>query len=108
MQNVEMLNSTADLRKVQRQMRRRVVKLKFDDSEVQARYVAGIVKARLAGTDVVAFGENPLEAQQKLTKLHAMGGEFRAKHCDRLADREEWLAERALARSIYKSRNFNG
>ena len=105
--NVEMLNSTADLRKVQKQMRRRVVKLKFEDSEVQARNVAGIVKARLAGTDIAAFGETPLEAQQKLTKLHAMSGEFIPKFCDRQADREEWIAERALTRSLYKSRKYN-
>jgi hypothetical protein len=66
---VEELHSTADLRRVVKQMRRRVVRLHCEERNVQVTYCAGVFKARLAGGRDVAFGETPSEVTQRLPKL---------------------------------------
>jgi len=86
---VEFLKSTADLRRVQKQMRRRVVKLKCEDSELQVTFIGGCYRARMAGSNVVAFGETPSEATQRLAKLEAMKSICIPKHSDVAADRME-------------------
>jgi hypothetical protein len=86
---VSELKSTADLRKVQKQMRRRIVVLKFEDSEAVITYIGGIHRARMAGSNVVAFGETPTEAKQRLTKLEEMRSVCIPKWCDVQLDRAE-------------------
>ena len=65
----EYLESTADFRRVQKQMRRRVVRLHCEERNVQVTYCAGVFKARLAGGRDVAWGETPTEVTQRLPKL---------------------------------------
>jgi hypothetical protein len=105
--HVEFLSSTADLRRVQRQLRRRYVKLKCHNSEVQVTFVGGLHQARMAGSNVVAFGETPSEAKQKLTKLQSMQSVCVPKHEDVAADRAERRAERAATISEKQIRKFN-
>jgi hypothetical protein len=86
---VEELKSTVDLKRVQKQMRRRVVKLKLEGSEVQITYTGGMFKARLAGASDAAFGQTPSEATQRLSKIEAMKSVCLPKQCDVAADRAE-------------------
>jgi hypothetical protein len=87
--NVDFLESTADFRRVNKQMRRRVVKLKNEKSAAQITFTGGIFKARFEGGSDVAFGEDPQQATQRLHKLPNMVRGRGAKDCDRAADRAE-------------------
>jgi hypothetical protein len=100
------LKSTADLRRVQTQMRRREVTLRFEDSVLHVTHIGGIYRARLSGKNVVAFGENPSEAEQRLRKLEQMRSVFIAKHCDALADRKEQRTERAVSKFVKSVKRF--
>ncbi len=104
---VEYLESTADLRRVQKQMRRRVVKLKFEGSEVQVTFIGGCYRARMSGSNIVAFGENPSEALQRLSKLEVMRSVCIPKSCDVYADRTERAEERAAAKAAKRSVRFD-
>lgn len=101
--HVEFLTSTADLRRVQKQMRRRVVRMKFEDHDVQVTCCSGIFKARFAGGADVGFGETPSEATQRLHKLPNMVRFVSIKSCDVYADRVEAAAERAAAKAAKRS-----
>lgn len=100
------LKSTADLRRVQTQMRRREVTLRFEDSVLHLTYIGGIYRARLSGKSAVAFGENPSEAEQRLRKLEQMRSVVIPKHSDALADRKEQRADRTAAQASKRSLKF--
>jgi hypothetical protein len=104
----EYLESTYDLRRVQRQMRRRLVKLKVEASAVQVTCVGGFFRARLPGGNVVAFGETPPEATQRLTKLLAMMSVCVPKDVDKALDRAERRAERGISEKQIRKFNPRG
>jgi hypothetical protein len=87
--HVELLYSTADFRKLQKRQRRRVAKLKCEGSEVQITFIGGWYRARITGSNVVAFGETPSEALQRLGKLEAMRSVCIPKSIDLHADKLE-------------------
>jgi hypothetical protein len=93
--NVEYLKSTDDLRRVQRQMHKRIARMKVEDSEVYVSCAGGLFKARLSGSNIVAFGETASEAKQRLTKLLAMQSVCIPQFCDQALDRAERRGNRA-------------
>ena len=89
--HVELLYSTADLRKMQKHQRRSYVKLKCEESEVQVTCVGGFYRARLQGHPDSVLASTPTEAKQRLTKLLSMGSVVIPKHSDVVAERaEKW------------------
>jgi len=107
--SVELLTSTSDLRRVQKQMRRRLVKLLFEGREVLMASTGGVYRARFAGGRDRAFGANPSEALQRLQRLPLMvAANVRFKACDIEADRRERALERALERAIAKADRRSG
>jgi hypothetical protein len=104
---VEFMKSTADLRRVQTQMRRREVTLRFESSVVHVTYIGGCYRARIAGSNIVGFGEAPSEANQRLRKLSEMRSLFATKQCDKDADRAEREADRAQRQAAKRSARFD-
>ena len=107
--NVEELRSTADFRRVNKQMRRRVVKLTFGNSVVHVTRAGGMFKARFAGGKDSTFGADSAQALQRLQRLPLMvAANVRFKACDIEADRRERALERALERAIAKADRRSG
>ena len=106
---VEELRSTDDLRRVNRQMRRRVVKLKFKHHSVVINFAGGLFRARFAGSPDVAFGSDEQQAVQRLRKLLNMLRSTSGipKACDLAADRAEQFAERYTVKRVKSSLRFN-
>ncbi len=105
--NVSELKSTDDLRKVNKQLRRRMVVTKANPLSAQIVYTAGVYKARYQGQPDVAFGIDKQQALQRLHKLPNMIRVVIPYFDDREAERKEWLAECAAARAAKNSRNFD-
>lgn len=105
--NVELIKSTADLRRVQQQMRRRFVKLKVDDSAVSVTKCGSLFRARLEGHPDSVFGPSPGLAKQQLSKLLTMGDAVIPKASDVELDKTERVAERAAKRAAKNSIKFN-
>lgn len=99
--------STVQFKQFQKQLVRRVVGRKLETYPVQVVYIGGRYRARMEGSNVVAFGETPSEAKQRLNKLLSAESVIIPKFSDREAERAEWLAECAAARAIKNSRNFD-
>jgi hypothetical protein len=93
--NADVIPSTVQFRQLQKQLRRRVVNRKLETCPVQIIYIGGLYQARMAGSNVVAFGEIPSEATQRLTKLQSMQSVCIPKHSDVAADRMERRNNRA-------------
>jgi hypothetical protein len=101
------LKSTADLKRVQKQLRRREMKRKFDTNPITVTFVAGRYRAAYKGSAVAAFGETSQEALQRLNKLGLIRSVI-PKHCDVQADREERAAAHAAARELYHNHRNRG
>ena len=105
---VSEITSTADLRRMQKQLRRRVLRHKFATSTVLVVRAGGYFKARYKGQSDVAFGVDEQQAVQRLQKLPNM---VRAvclpKRCDVAADRAERRAEAAASKAVRKSVKFD-
>jgi|ERR1700722_18316244 len=84
--NTDLIESSTQFRKVQKQMRRRVVSRKLKTSTVQVTDIGICYRARIEGSDVAAFGINPNEATQRLPMLEAMMSFCGIKACDKLDD----------------------
>jgi hypothetical protein len=106
--NLDYLTSTADFRRVNKQLRRRVLKRKFETHHVQITFVGGLFKARYNGQSDVAFSDNEHQAVQRLHKLPNMVRFCVVKECDKEADRRERAVERALERAIAKADRRSG
>ena len=88
--HLEELNSTADLRRVQKQLRRRVLNRTFETHSVQVTFVGGLFQARYKGQSDVAFGDDEQQAVQRLHKLpNMLRSVCVIKPCDSAADRTE-------------------
>ena len=87
--SVSELESTAGLRRVNKQMRRRVVKLKFGESKVQITFAGGMYKARYEGEPDVAFGIDPGQARTRLRSIPNMIRHVIPKDYDVALDRSE-------------------
>jgi len=105
--NVELLKSTADLRRVQTQMRRRVVAHQFKTHQVQVTNCGTHYRARFAGGADATFGTDPQQAVQRLHKLPNMVRSVCApKKCDLALERAEQRAERAVSKFVKSVKRF--
>lgn len=104
--NAELIE-TAHFRKLQKTLVRRNANKKVETSPLRITYVGGCYRARIAGSNVSAFGETPAEARQRLAKLQAMRSFCTVKQCDLDAERKERVAERAFAKAGRRSARWN-
>jgi hypothetical protein len=80
--------STAAIRREQKLRVRRIVR-KLEDCTIKVNYIGGIHRARTAGSNIVAFGETPSEARQRLSKLQEMRSVCIPKNIDVTMERTE-------------------
>jgi hypothetical protein len=105
---VEELRSTADLRRVQRQMRRRAARLMIGRREVVITRAGGMYRARLAGGKDAVLGDSPEQCLQRLrTLLASKPVRCGPKHCDQVAERKERQAERAIEKAAKRDYKFD-
>jgi hypothetical protein len=103
---IEFLESTADLRRVQKQMRRRVVKLHVAGRAVQVTRCGCLYRARLSGHPDSVLASTPAEAKQRLSKLLTMG-RVTMKTCDAAAEKVERRAKHVAAKAAKNSVKYS-
>jgi hypothetical protein len=82
----DVIESSAQFRKVQTQLRRRLVNRSLEQHPLQVVYVGDCYRARIEGSSISAFGTDPSEARQRVTKLATSRSFCALKQCDQFDD----------------------